>query len=263
MHPLINSDMVACIRDTGKAYSNLPNREEILKQNNLPCDRPARNVIISGCQVLSVLSDVLVSLGRIMDHRGLSYTFLSKEYCCGNMLYREAIKARDGDAMAQCRELSSEFVEKNLLRARELGAGRLVIFCSPCYPIYRQAFPDEEIVFYPQVLAEAMGKVTFNETIDYYPGCYRLHRKFSSVPMDLKSAEAVLEEIAGLQVHRIHAPKCCYTQEGLSHMLKEIQTRLMLHICTGCYLQARRHLPEDKEAEVILLPQLVERAMGL
>jgi hypothetical protein len=263
MHPLIHADMVSSIRETGKAFRSLPDREAILQQHNLPCDQPAQNVIISGCQMLSVLGEMLASLGRILEHRGFSYTFLSKEYCCGNMLYRPAIKARDEEAIAECRVLSKEFVAKNLQQARDLGARRVVIFCSPCYPIYRHAFPQEEIVFYPRLLAEAMGEVQFEESIDYYPGCYRLNQRFSSVDMDLESTETVMEQLPGLRVRRIGAPKCCYTPEGLSHMLESIRSRILLHICTGCYLQALKHLPDDKDTEVIMLPQLVERAMEL
>ncbi|MBW2104152.1 MAG: (Fe-S)-binding protein, partial [Deltaproteobacteria bacterium] len=188
MHELIDAGIVETIRTTGKTNANLPDRLEILKTHGLPYDREAENVVVTGCQILPLLPHIIASLARVLDRGGVSYTFLSEETCCGNYLYRPAIKARNDEAMEECRSLSREFVGQNVERARRLGAKRLVIFCSPCYPIYKHAFPDEEIVFYPRAIREAMGRARLESRVDYYAGCYRLHRKFSPVPMDLKSA---------------------------------------------------------------------------
>jgi hypothetical protein len=208
---------------------------EVLEKHGLPYDREAENVVISGCQVMYLLPQVIASLARVLEKGGMSYTFLSREYCCGNYLYRPAIQARDQEAMEECRELSRKFVALNLEKAGELGARRLIIFCSPCYPIYRHAFPEEDIVFYPQALAEVMDVIPWEGEVDYYAGCYRLHRKFSPVPMDLESAEEVFSRLRGLQVNRIGAPSCCYKPEGIAHL--------------------------EKGVEVLMLPQLVEKAM--
>jgi hypothetical protein len=37
----------------------------------------------------------------------------------------------------------------------------------------------------------------------------------------------------------------------------------MVHICTGCYGQAVNHMGERKEVQVLMLPELVEKAMGI
>ena len=79
--------------------------------------------------------------------------------------------------------------------------------------------------------------------------------------MDLKSTNKVFSKMEGLDVHRISAPECCYKPTGTAHMIENIQTRLMVHICTGCYGQALGNLPQGSETEVLMLPELVERAM--
>jgi len=262
MHPLIDTQMVDAIRKTGKTDVNLPDRIPILEKYDLPYDRPADNVIITGCQVLSSLPQVLACLARLLDRRGLSYTFLSEEYCCGNNVYRPAIKARDQAAMEECRALSKEFVGLNVRKADELGAHRLIIFCSPCYPIYKYAFPDIDIVFYPMAIDEVLDVVDWSGDIDYYAGCYRLHKKFAPVPMDLKSTNAVLAKIQGLKVNRIAAPACCYKPEGLSHMLEHVRTECLVHICTGCYFQALFNMPSEKNTRILMLPELVEMALA-
>jgi hypothetical protein len=262
MHALIDEGMVETIRTSGNTVAGLPPRIEILEKHDLPYDREAENVIVSGCQILYLLPHMLSSLARVLNRGGFSYTFLSKEYCCGNYLYRPAIAARDDAAVAACRELSKEFVALNLIAARELGAKRLVVFCSPCYPIYKHAFPEEDIVFYPTAMAEAMGKIAYASKIDYYAGCYRLHRRFSPVPMDLDSTEEVFSRLQGLEVHRIEAPKCCYKPEGAAHIAASVTTRVLVTICTGCYGQAFASLPEGCGTEVLMLPELVEKALG-
>lgn len=260
MHALIDKEMVETIRSTGKARAGLPDRVPILQQHDLPYDRRADNVVIAGCEIFSVLPHVLSVLARLFDRVGFSYTFLSTEYCCGNYLYRPAIKARDESALAECRELSKGFVTMNVEQAEALGASRLIIFCSPCYPIYRHAFPDKDVLFYPAALNEILKPIQFQKEIDYYPGCYKLHRKFARVPMDLKSTQEVFSKLEGLRVNRISAPQCCFTQDGLSHMIESIRTSLFVHICTGCYLQAVSHLPQDSGTSVFMLPELIQMA---
>lgn len=261
MHPLINREMVEEIRRTGKAVESLPDRAEVLERYRLPFDRQAENVIISGCQILSLLPHVLASLARLYERAGFSYTFLSRENCCGNYLYRPALAARDEEALEECRELSKEFLGGNLEAARDLGARRLVIFCSPCYPIYRHAFPREEIVFYPVSIAEVMGEAEYRGRVDYYAGCYRLHRRLSPAPMDLESTDEVLGRIKGLEVNRIGAPSCCYKPEGISHLVDNIRTGHLVTVCTGCYGQALANLSAAGDTEILMLPQFVEEAL--
>jgi len=260
MHPLIDKGTVDLIRDTGNTSENLPNRVEVMEKNNLPIDQNADNVIITGCQVIGAMPHVLAALVGILERGGQSCTLLSKEYCCGNNLYRPAIKERDDDAISECRSLSREFVELNVQKVKKLRGKRLVIFCSPCYPIYKHAAPEEEIIFYPQAIAETMGTLEFQEEIDYYAGCYKLHKKFSPVPMDLKSTNQVFSRIKGLSINRISAPSCCYKPDGLKHMIENVKTRRMVHICTGCYLQAFLNLEKDRSVSLMMLPELVELA---
>jgi hypothetical protein len=258
MHSLIDEKMAGLIRTTGKTFEDLPDRARTMDSLNLPYDRPADNVIITGCQNLKLVPSVLQALARILERGGLSYTFLSQEYCCGNYLYRPAIKARDEEALTECRSLSKEFLKLNVEQAKKLGARRLILFCTPCYPVYKYAFPGENIVFYPQVISEVLGTPEWSRGIDYYAGCYKLHRNLAKVPMDLQSANSVFQKIQGLSVNRISAPSCCYSKEGLAHMIDHVKTNCMVHICTGCYFQAHSHMPADKQVKIVMLPEFID-----
>ena len=258
MHSLIDEHIVKTIRLTGNAKNNLPDRVEVLEAHNIPYDRRAESVIITGCQIIGAIPHVLKKLINILDRSKFSYTFLSKEYCCGNTLYRPAIKARDEDAIAECRALSKEFIGQNIKRAKELGSQRIIIFCSPCYPIYRHAFPNEKIVFYPQAINESIAAVEWNKKIDYYAGCYKLHKKFAPVPMDLQSTDSILRNIKGLSINRISAPNCCYKPDGLRHMINNVKTDCMVHICTGCYFQALLNMPKERHVNIMMLPEFID-----
>ena len=262
IHPLIDRDTLDTIRRTGKTSDRLPDRIPLLERHSLPYDRKADSAVITGCQILASIPGTLAALSRLLDRGGISHTFLSREYCCGNDLYRPAIKARDDDAMAELRQLSKEFVENNIKMADGLGAKRLIIFCSPCYPIYKHAFPEQDIVFYPAAIDDALPAFKLDKKVDYYAGCYKLHRRFAPVPMDLKSANRVFSKIDGLELNRIKAPSCCYKADGLAHMINGVETDCMVHICTGCYFQALLNMPAERKVAVKMLPEFVEEALG-
>lgn len=262
MHTLIDQQMVEHIRTTGCALEDQPNRTEIMDSLGLPYDRLAPNVVIMGCQNLKLMPSAIQAFARVLKRGGMDFTFLSKEYCCGNYLYRPAIKVKDEEAMAQCRSYSKEFAGLNIARMKQLGGRRLILFCSPCYPIYKHAFPEEDIVFYPQALAEAANDLQWPHEIDYYAGCYKLHRNFAAVPMDLKSTNAVFQKIGGLSINRISAPACCYKPDGLAHMIGSVKTNCLVHICTGCYFQAVFNMPKDKQVKILMLPELLDQIQG-
>jgi len=262
MHPLINEQMVEHIRSTGHALEDQPNRVEIMDSLGLPYDRPAENVVIMGCQNLKLMPSGIRKFSRVLERGGMDFTFLSKEYCCGNYLYRPAIKAKDEEAMAECRSYSKEFAGLNIEQMKKLGGRRLILFCSPCYPIYKYAFPEEDIVFYPQALAELVSDLQWPHEIDYYAGCYKLHQNFAKVPMDLKSTNAVFHKIEGLSINRIGAPACCYKPEGLAHMISHVKTDCMVHICTGCYFQAVFNMPKDRKVKILMLPEFIDMIQG-
>ena len=79
--------------------------------------------------------------------------------------------------------------------------------------------------------------------------------------MDLKSTENVFAKIEGLEVNRISAPQCCFTPNGLAHMIDHVKTDMMVHVCTGCYGQAEQNMPKDRNVEILMLPQLIEKAL--
>lgn len=79
MHALIDKDMVETIHSTGKTRTSLPDRVPILQEQDLPSDWHAENVVMTGCEIFSVLPRVLSVMARLFDGARFTYTFLSKE----------------------------------------------------------------------------------------------------------------------------------------------------------------------------------------
>jgi hypothetical protein len=80
--------------------------------------------------------------------------------------------------------------------------------------------------------------------------------------MDLDSTEEVFSRLEGLQINRIDAPQCCYKPEGAAHMIESVETGTLVHVCTGCYGQALASLPEGSDVDVLMLPELIEKALS-
>ena len=264
MVDLINKKMLEDIRNTGCFTKNgEKKRIDLLDKYELPYDKKADNVVVTGCLNAFSLMFYVKHYANILDHYGVSYTCLSKEYCCGNYLYRPAIKVKDFDILNECKELSKEFVWKNIEQAKELGASRVIIFCPPCYPIYKEAYPEENVIFWPESVYEVMDTLKYDAKIDYYAGCYKLHKYFSDVPMDLKSTDDVLSKIEGLEINRIDAPDCCFKPNGLKYMVDNVETKQMVHICTGCYGMAKANVPKDKNVDIMMLSKFIDDIINL
>lgn len=256
MKAFINHAMIALINKGGTA-SDIGDRIDVLLKNGLPVDKNADNVIISGCLSIFMYPHVFRSLSNVLEKCGSSFTFLSKEYCCGSYLWRSALKAGDEEDWDECSKYSKQFIDRNIVQARNLGTKRIIVGCSMCYSIYKYLYPQENIVYYPEILAECLPKLWTDKKIDYYPGCYKFHRKLFPVPTDLVSTEQVFAKIQGLIIHRIEAKACCFKPAGIAHLVTNSCAETQVHVCTGCYSQAKKNVTKD--VEVLMLPELVER----
>jgi hypothetical protein len=45
-------------------------------------------------------------------------------------------------------------------------------------------------------------------------------------------------------------------------MLTNVKTKHMVHVCNGCYIRAREHMPAERQAEILLLPEFICKING-
>jgi Fe-S oxidoreductase len=98
-----------------------------------PADKKAEYVLLSGCMPPLDTPSIFSALKNFLDHYGVSYTFLSKEYCCGWLpLVQPAVMAKkDEDSIKQLKGVAEEFLKENINHAKKLRAKAIVTICAP------------------------------------------------------------------------------------------------------------------------------------
>ncbi len=214
-------------------------RHYLLKYSlGLNMDKPANYTIIAGCANPFGLFEpfrAFIDLVRLFD---VDYTFLKKEYCCGNLAYRKISK----EERPKLEEYSKQFIENNLKQAKKLGSKAIVTFCCVCAYLYNRFFGDNyegmRILYFPEFLLEAIkGTPRLDKTVSYYEGCYRYQRDLApGAKINLKSNHELLGRIEGLQVSQVPSKLCC--MDDVQKIIEEVNNQdvdTVVTSCTGCY----------------------------
>ncbi|MHA1429705.1 MAG: heterodisulfide reductase-related iron-sulfur binding cluster [Candidatus Freyarchaeota archaeon] len=232
-------ESVKRIMSQGSILESGKQRHYLLKYGlGLNMDKEAKYTIIAGCNnpfgLFKPFND-FVELMRLFD---VDYTFLKKEYCCGNLAYR-GISAEERPKME---EYSRQFIENNLKQAKKLGSEAIVTFCCVCAYLYNRFFGEEyegmRILYFPEFLLETMkGSPRLDREVAYYEGCYRYQKELApGAKINLKSNHELLNRIEGLRVNQVPSNVCC-----IDNVQKIIDTvngqgvHTVITSCTGCY----------------------------
>jgi Fe-S oxidoreductase len=227
-------------------------------------DRKAEYVILSGCHPPETLPQTFRALKGLLDHLRISYTFLSKEYCCGWMpLGQPAVMAKDEAAIARAKELAQGFIRENFKQAEALGARSIVLFCAACEPTYTN-FKEAvslEVISYNELLERFFTGGKREGEIDYYAGCYRFRRRITQEPIDVGAARRILGKIGGLKVHEADNSLCCFVRPHLDRLVGSFQTKEIVAICTGCYNLLQNALKDREGYKLKMIPELLWEAV--
>ena len=225
------------IMSQGSILESGKQRHYLLKYSmGLNMDKPASYTIIAGCANPFGLFEPFKAFIELMRLFDVDYTFLKKEYCCGNLAYR-----LEGDR-SKLEEYSKKFIENNLKKAKELGSKAIVTFCCVCAYLYNRFFGDEyegmRILYFPEFLLVTMkGTPRLNRKVAYYEGCYRYQRDIApGAEINLKSNHELLGRIEGLQVSQVPSNLCC--MDDLQKIMEEVNSKdvdTVVTSCTGCY----------------------------
>jgi Fe-S oxidoreductase len=258
---MIDEKRVDHIRTWGVHHNTGAQRAKVLFEDlGLARDRKAEYVILSGCHPPENLPQAFRALKGLFDHFRISYTFLSKEYCCGWMpLGQPAVMAKDEAAIARAKELAQEFIQENFKQAEALGARSIVLFCAACEPTYTN-FKETvslEFISYSELLGRFFTGGKLEGEIDYYAGCYRFRRRITQEPIDVGAARRLLGKIEGLKVHDADNSLCCFVRPHLDSLVHSFNTKEIVTICTGCYNLLRGAMRDRGEYRLKMLPEVV------
>jgi Fe-S oxidoreductase len=214
-------------------------RHYLLKYGlGLNMDKPSSYTIIAGCANPFALFEPFRDFVELMRLFNVDYTFLKKEYCCGNLAYRE-VSEEEKPKLEEC---SKQFIENNLKQALKLGSKAIVTFCCVCAYLYNRFFGDEyegmRILYYPEFLLETMkGTPRLDKNVAYYEGCYKYQRRIApGAKINLKSNHELLSRIEGLRVSQVPSNLCC--MDDVPKIIEAVNNQgvdTLVTSCTGCY----------------------------
>ncbi|MFC1920405.1 heterodisulfide reductase-related iron-sulfur binding cluster [Chloroflexota bacterium] len=261
---MIDYKLVNNIREYGTFRGSGEERRQVLGEIGFKLDQKAEYVIISGCVQPGAMPHVFTALKNLLDHQQVSYTALSKEYCCGWLPFGQpAVMAKDEDDIAKSKELSKEFIVENFRQAEALGAKSIALFCSACEPSYSNYVGDTnlEVISYTELLDRHVQGGKLDLDADYYAGCYRFRRRITEEPLDVELAIHVLNKIEGLMVNQLDSKLCCYIPPHLEQLTASIKNKTLITICTGCYRNLQGKLQEENDYQIKMLPEILLEAV--
>ncbi|MBM4444858.1 MAG: (Fe-S)-binding protein [Chloroflexi bacterium] len=263
---MLNENLIAAIRESGIAQGQgeVEGRAALLRQLGLRTMERAEYALIASCFLPSMVPEALRALASLLRHYGIDCTLLPKEYCCGHLLYRQALKSKSDEEMKQADVLAGEFLEANLSQARRAGAGKVIAFCAGCDMAY-QRFRDEvpeEILWYPTLLERLFRGGRLELKADYYAGCHYFYRKLNQTGPDLEAVSRVLGRIEGLELNELDHQLCCMRPGEMEKLATAIRNRAVITPCGGCADQLQRTLKAKEDCRVVMLPQVVWAAVS-
>ncbi len=263
---MLDEKLIANICESGIAQgtAGVDDRARILKDMGFRSTQKADYALIASCFLPSLVPESMKAFRLLLEHYQVDYTLLPKEHCCGDLLLRQAAKDKTGVEMKQADALAREFLEKNLIQARQVGAVKLLAFCVGCdlvYSRFRDSVP-EEILWYPTLLARLFKGGKLELEADYYAGCHYYYRRLNGSLPDLDSAIEVLARVEGLRLNHLDSRLCCTRPQQLESLLGNIKSRIVITPCGGCAMGLEQALRAKGDCRVVMIPEVVWAAVS-
>jgi Fe-S oxidoreductase len=263
---MLDEKLIADIRQSGIAQgvAGVADRAKLLKNMGFRSTDKAEYALIASCFLPSLVPESTETFRLLLEHYQVDYSLLPKEHCCGNLLVRQAAKDKTGVEMKQADALGREFLEKNLIQARQIGASKLLAFCVGCdlvYSRFRDSIP-EEMLWYPTLLARLFKGGKLELEADYYAGCHYYYRRINGSLPDLDSAMEVLDRIKGLRLNLLDSRLCCTRPQQLESLSSSMKTKVVITPCGGCAMGLEPTLTAKGDCRVVMLPEVVWAAIS-
>ena len=263
---MIDQDLIANIRDSGlvRGTYRAERRDRVLREElGFRVSDRAEYALLASCFLPSFIPQSMGAFSNLLRHFEVDYTLLPKEYCCGNLLLRQAVEDENREDLLQADILSREFIENNLRQARQVGATKVVTFCGGCNEVYsrsRDTIP-EEVIWYPTLLAGLFGGGKLELQADYYAGCYAFYRSLNSGLPDLESPLRILDRIEGLELNPLDNSLCCNDPLQVESLIASIINKTIITICGGCTSWLQQALKDEGDYRVVMLPEVAWAAV--
>lgn len=259
--------MIARIREGGvvQGHEQKEERDRVLREElGFRVADQAEYALLASCYNPFLEPGDMKAFRNLLDHFGVNYTLLQKEYCCGCLFYRQAIIDKIEEDIKGSDPLAGEFLEENLKQIRAAGAGKILFYCAGCDMVYDR-FRDtvsEEVLWYPTLFARLFEGGTLELQADYYAGCHLFRRTLNSNLPDLDSVLTILNRINGLELNHLNHKLCCNNPKQLETLTASVKNRTIITACTGCSLYLRQALAGQGDYRVALLSEVMWAAIN-
>lgn len=264
---MLDQKMIANIRDSGmvQGADKVEKRAKLLQQElGFRVADKAEYALMASCFLPSVVPQGMKALGNLLQHFEVDYTLLRKEYCCGELFFRQALNDKSDEELTQAHVLAREFLDNNLRQVRELGASKIVTFCVGCDSVYARlkGVIPHEILWYPTLLAQLFRGGKLELQADYYAGCHYYSRRLSPTLPDLDSPLRILKQIEGLQLNHLNHELCCTRPRQAQSLAASVENKTVITVCGGCAMSLQETLKNRDDCRVVMLPQVVWAAVS-
>ncbi len=239
-------------------------RAGLLRDMGFRTAERAEYALIASCFLPSLVPAGMRAFRLLLDHFGVDYTLLRKEYCCGHLLLRQGAKDKTNAGLERADLIARELLDKNLVQARQCGAKKIIAFCVGCDVVYARlrASVPEEILWYPTLLARLFQGGRLDLDADYYPGCHYHYRRLNRCLPDLNSVTDLLGRIDGLRIHQLDGRLCCTRPDQMKTLLSGLTGRVVITPCGGCASGLEQAMAAGGGGRTVMLPEVLWAAIS-
>ncbi len=234
-HP---AEILKRIENVGGRLDRHEQREMLLSRGlGANVDKEAEYVIQTGCYAPFSITPVK-SLIELMHYFGVSYTFLSREDCCGKSIvegmFREGLK--DDGQSPDYERYSRQSLSNKLTQAKDLGATAMVTICAGCNTMGNRYNEGRglAILHYLDLVLKVFDGSRLPLEVDFYEGCHKWHRFAPDFQESMiENSKKVMARVEGLIYKEIPSKICC--RFGAAKIFAASQTGIIVTPSSCCF----------------------------
>ncbi len=252
--------------------------------NNLSQKDEAKVGFWLGCVTAYRQPEMFEAIVKIMDSAGIDFQILGdEEYCCGLPQQKMGF-----------RKVAKELAEHNMREIKDRGFDTLLVDCPECYRAFKEFYPDwgysldVDIVHTSEYIWNLIdeGEISLNgevsKTITYHDPCELARHTTPSVRTDYDTSDIhqeprkILKSVPGIKLKEMRWNRlktfCCGGGEGVREVYPETSEKIgsrvigeaqktgaeiLVAACPSCKRQFSEIQSEDKEIEILSVPEIV------
>jgi len=194
-------------------------------------DQRADYAILTGCNAPFRFFH-LQSFVQLLESLNVSYTLLSKEFCCGSSYLPKNDKSPE---LADLEPYARDYEGRNVAAAEGLGAKAVVTFCPNCNARYRKHLPSASlpVLYWTDLVAPLAKGLRLDDMVDFYEGCHRDQNAVLPDAIDPAVSKAILQDVKGLSCNEVSSELCC--KQKPQDIFGAMQTNTLITPTACCY----------------------------